>query len=87
MFFVDTVEAAGLDNRPCPAGGTTAAVVVDPPLDIDRLIAAAAARGVRITYVTETHVHNDYVSSGLEPAQLNGARRRPPREPVRRSAH
>jgi glyoxylase-like metal-dependent hydrolase (beta-lactamase superfamily II) len=50
--------------------------LVDPPRDIDRLIAAAAAaaRGVRIAYVAETHVHNDHVSGGLEPARLTGAR-------------
>lgn len=47
---------------------------MDPPRDIDRVIAAAAERGVRIVAVAETHVHNDYVTGGLELARLTGAR-------------
>ncbi|ARF52891.1 MBL fold metallo-hydrolase [Streptomyces gilvosporeus] len=73
MFFVDTLESAGLGNRSYLAGGARSAVVVDPPRDIDRVIAAAARRGVRIAYVAETHLHNDYVSGGLELARLTGA--------------
>lgn len=38
------------------------------------MIAAAARRGVRIAYVAETHLHNDYVSGGLELARVTGAR-------------
>ncbi|MFH8371001.1 rhodanese-like domain-containing protein [Streptomyces sp. NPDC018031] len=74
MFFVDTLETEGLGNRSYLAGGPGAAVVVDPPRDIDRVIAAAARRGVRIAYVAETHVHNDYVTGGLELARVTGAR-------------
>ncbi|MFD0369460.1 rhodanese-like domain-containing protein [Streptomyces sp. NPDC127114] len=73
MFFVDTVEVPGLGNRSYLAGGPTTAVVVDPPRDIDRVIAAAALRGVRISHVVETHVHNDYVSGGHELARITGA--------------
>ncbi|MEU7250779.1 MBL fold metallo-hydrolase [Streptomyces sp. NPDC045251] len=74
MFFVDVLETEGLGNRSYLAGGARAAVVVDPPRDIDRVIAEAARRGVRITAVAETHVHNDYVTGGLELARLTGAR-------------
>ncbi|MFD5328600.1 rhodanese-like domain-containing protein [Streptomyces sp. NPDC127092] len=73
MFFVDTVEVPGLGNRSYLAGGPATAVVVDPPRDIDRVIAAAALRGVRISHVVETHVHNDYVSGGHELARITGA--------------
>ncbi|MFI8231283.1 rhodanese-like domain-containing protein [Streptomyces sp. NPDC085900] len=73
MFFVDTIEVAGLGNRSYLAGGERTAVVVDPPRDIDRVIAAAARRGVRISHVVETHVHNDYVTGGLELARITGA--------------
>ncbi|MFI8890304.1 MBL fold metallo-hydrolase [Streptomyces paradoxus] len=73
MFFVDTLEFEGLGNRSYLAGGAAAAVVVDPPRDIDQVIAAAARRGVRIAYVAETHVHNDYVTGGLELARVTGA--------------
>ncbi|MCZ9351925.1 rhodanese-like domain-containing protein [Streptomyces mutabilis] len=74
MFFVDVLETEGLGNRSYLAGGARAAVVVDPPRDIDRVIAEAARRGVRITAVAETHVHNDYVTGGLELARLTAAR-------------
>ena len=73
MFFVDTIEVAGLGNRSYLAGGRLAAVAVDPPRDIDRVIAAAARRGVRISHVVETHLHNDYVTGGLQLARVTGA--------------
>ncbi|WP_128980322.1 MBL fold metallo-hydrolase [Streptomyces roseicoloratus] len=74
MFFVDTLEFEGLGNRSYVVGGRAAAVVIDPPRDIDQVIAAAARRGVRIAYVAETHVHNDYVTGGPELARVTGAR-------------
>ncbi|MFE0729563.1 MBL fold metallo-hydrolase [Streptomyces antibioticus] len=73
MFFVDTIEVPGLGNRSYLAGGERTAVVVDPPRDVDQVIAAAARRGVRISHVVETHVHNDYVTGGLELARIAGA--------------
>ncbi|MFF2191339.1 rhodanese-like domain-containing protein [Streptomyces sp. NPDC058157] len=73
MFFIDTIDTEGLGNRSYLAGGAAAAVAVDPPRDIDRVLEAAAARGVRISHVVETHVHNDYVTGGLDLARLTGA--------------
>ncbi|MGW2618316.1 rhodanese-like domain-containing protein [Streptomyces sp. NPDC001500] len=73
MFFVDTIEVPGLGNRSYLAGGERTAVAVDPPRDFDQVIAAAARRGVRIAQVVETHVHNDYVTGGLELARVTGA--------------
>ncbi|MBW1597773.1 rhodanese-like domain-containing protein [Streptomyces sp. JJ38] len=74
MYFVDTFETEGLGNRSYLAGGPGGAVAVDPPRDIERVLAAAARRGVRVVFVAETHVHNDYVTGGLELARLTGAR-------------
>ncbi|SDN07248.1 MBL fold metallo-hydrolase [Streptomyces wuyuanensis] len=73
MFFIDTIELEGLGNRSYLAGGERTAVAVDPPRDIDRVLAAAARRGVRISHVVETHIHNDYVTGGLELARMAGA--------------
>ncbi|MFI1150971.1 rhodanese-like domain-containing protein [Streptomyces sp. NPDC020817] len=73
MFFIDTIETEGLGNRSYLAGGAHTAVVVDPPRDIDRVLAAAAARGVRLSHVVETHVHNDYLTGGLDLARITGA--------------
>lgn len=73
MYFVGTLAITGLGNRAYLAGGDHAAVVIDPPRDIERVILAAARRGVRITHVAETHIHNDYVTGGLELARVTGA--------------
>ncbi|MDX3456359.1 MBL fold metallo-hydrolase [Streptomyces sp. ME02-8801-2C] len=73
MHFVDRIDMPGLGNRGYLAGGPRRAVVIDPPRDIDRVIEAAARRGVRVTHVVETHVHNDYVTGGLELARITGA--------------
>lgn len=73
MFFVEAIELEGLGNRSYLAGGRRAAVAVDPPRDIDGVLAAAARRGVAITHVVETHIHNDYVTGGLELARITGA--------------
>ncbi|MET9887365.1 MBL fold metallo-hydrolase [Streptomyces sp. NPDC006430] len=73
MFFIDTLAVEGLGNRSYLAGGAHTAVVVDPPRDIDQVLAVAARRGVRISHVVETHIHNDYVTGGLHLARVTGA--------------
>jgi hydroxyacylglutathione hydrolase len=49
------------------------AVVVDPQRDISRVLEEASRLNLSITHVLETHIHNDYVSGGLEMARLSGA--------------
>lgn len=49
------------------------AVVVDPRRDVDIYLDAARERGMRISHVVETHLHNDYVSGGRDLAALTGA--------------
>ncbi|MHC4846614.1 MAG: MBL fold metallo-hydrolase, partial [Planctomycetota bacterium] len=36
--------------------------IVDPRRDVDDYIAEAAARGLKIAHVIETHLHADFVS-------------------------
>ncbi|MGD9529525.1 MBL fold metallo-hydrolase [Pseudonocardia sp.] len=73
MTEVLTIETSSLGDRSYIAHDGETAVVVDPQRDIDRVLARAAEHGVRIAGVLETHVHNDYVSGGLELARATGA--------------
>jgi hydroxyacylglutathione hydrolase len=56
----------------CQATGE--ALVIDANRDVDQYLAAAAAEGLRITQVTETHIHADFVSGSRELAERAGAR-------------
>ncbi|MFI2650154.1 rhodanese-like domain-containing protein [Micromonospora fulviviridis] len=71
---VSVIATSSLGDRSYLASDGQVAIVVDPQRDIDRVTYLAGAEGVRITYVVETHVHNDYVSGGLELARVTGAR-------------
>jgi len=73
MIDVITIRTPSLGDRSYLATDGVAALVVDPQRDIDRVLAAAAARGVAVTHVFETHIHNDYLSGGLALAQVTGA--------------
>jgi glyoxylase-like metal-dependent hydrolase (beta-lactamase superfamily II)/rhodanese-related sulfurtransferase len=52
---------------------TGRAVVVDPQRDISQYLEDAAAHGLTITAVLETHFHADFVSGHLELAAATGA--------------
>jgi hydroxyacylglutathione hydrolase len=70
---VAAIDTPALGDRSYLAHDGEIAVVIDPQRDIDRVLALAAARGVRITHVFETHLHNDYVTGGLALALATGA--------------
>jgi hydroxyacylglutathione hydrolase len=53
---------------------TGEAVVVDANRDIEQYVTAAAEHRLRITHVTETHIHADYLSGSRELAATVGAR-------------
>ncbi len=55
----------------CAATGE--AIVIDPNRDVTQYLAAAARDHVRITHVTETHIHADFLSGARELAQAAGA--------------
>jgi len=73
MIEIVPIDTPSFGNRSYLAHDGSVAVVIDPQRDIDRVLAEAEARGVRITHVAETHIHNDYVTGGLALARTVGA--------------
>lgn len=54
-------------------GRTGRAIAVDPRRDTEELLAAAAAEGLAIELVVQTHFHADFLSGHLELAEVTGA--------------
>ncbi len=72
-MHVSIIETSGLGDRSYLVDHGDTAVVVDPQRDIDRVLALAEDRRVTISHVVETHIHNDYVTGGLELSRTVGA--------------
>jgi glyoxylase-like metal-dependent hydrolase (beta-lactamase superfamily II)/rhodanese-related sulfurtransferase len=73
MVQVEVLETSELGDRSYVAHDGTTAVVIDPQRDLDRLEKILADRGLAVAAVAETHIHNDYVTGGLELARRTGA--------------
>ncbi len=74
-MFVNQIQIESLGNSSYLLGSEEAKVgaVVDPVRDVDIYMREAEAKGVRILYSLETHVHNDFVSGSRELAARTGA--------------
>lgn len=70
---VTVVTTPELGDRTYVVDDGHCAVVIDPQRDINRVIDVVTARGVEVSHVLETHIHNDYVSGGLALATATGA--------------
>jgi hydroxyacylglutathione hydrolase len=53
---------------------TDEAIVIDANRDLQQYLDAAKVERLRITHVTETHIHADFVSGSRELAKVTGAR-------------
>ena len=53
---------------------TGEALVIDPLRDIEPYLAAARDEDLRITHVTETHIHADFLSGARDLVRQTGAR-------------
>ncbi|SEO70169.1 MBL fold metallo-hydrolase [Trujillonella endophytica] len=70
---IDIIETTGLGDRSYLVSAGGVGVVIDPQRDIDRVLALAEKRSVRIALVAESHLHNDYLTGGLELSRTVGA--------------
>lgn len=68
-----TIETPALGDRSYVLVSGGEAAVIDPQRDIDRVDTVLALQGARLSHVFETHLHNDYVTGGLELARRAGA--------------
>jgi glyoxylase-like metal-dependent hydrolase (beta-lactamase superfamily II)/rhodanese-related sulfurtransferase len=73
MIEIISLDTPSLGDRSYVATDGAVAIVVDPQRDYDRVLAVTGPRGLRITHVFETHIHNDYVTGGFRLAAAVGA--------------
>ncbi len=75
MLHVEQFVVEGLGHQSyCILDDTQGeAAVVDPRRDVDVYMQAVERRGLRITHILETHIHNDYISGARELAARTGA--------------
>ncbi len=73
MVEIATIKTPSLGDRSYLVTDGAVGLVVDPQRDIDRVLALTASRGIVVTHVFETHIHNDYLTGGLALARATGA--------------
>ena len=73
MHDIETLATDSLGDSSYLLTSGDEAALVDPQRDSWDLVESCARNGVRIRYVLETHVHNDYVSGALEVRAATGA--------------
>ena len=73
MVDIMTIQTPSLGDRSYLVTDGATALVVYPQRDIDRVLALTASRGIALTHVFETHIHNDYLTGGLALARATGA--------------
>ena len=71
-YFYDKALAQASYMVGCSETGE--ALIIDPSRDVTPYLEVARQEGLRITHVTETHIHADFVSGSRELAAKTGAR-------------
>ena len=73
MLKVEVIDTSELGDRSYVVHDGSTAVVIDPQRDIDRVQSVLSDLGLSVAAVAETHIHNDYLTGGLELARQTGA--------------
>lgn len=72
-MHVEVISTDELGDRSYVVTAGADAVVIDPQRDVERFEAAVDDLGATLRLVLETHMHNDYLTGGLELARRRGA--------------
>ncbi|MBE2270794.1 MAG: MBL fold metallo-hydrolase [Anaerolinea sp.] len=67
------IEGLGCASYLVGCEGAGVAAVIDPDRDVQKYLDTAAARGMTITHIIETHLHADHVSGNTDLADRTGA--------------
>lgn len=70
---IRTIRTEGLGDSTYVLVHDDVAIVVDPQRDIDRFEEVLDATGAQPRLIVETHLHNDYISGGLDLSRKTGA--------------
>ncbi len=70
QFFI---EGLGCASYLIGCEGAGVAAVIDPDRDVQKYLDSAAAHGLKITKIIETHLHADHVSGNTDLAERTGA--------------
>jgi len=67
------IDTPKLGDRSYLVHDGQSALIIDPQRDIDRFNDLLSSENVKLSAVAETHIHNDYVSGGLELSRQHNA--------------
>jgi hydroxyacylglutathione hydrolase len=70
---LERIEVPGLAHYSYLLSSGGRAAVIDPKRDVDTYVDYAAARGLKITHILETHIHADFASGARQLARATGA--------------
>ncbi len=72
-MFIQQFFVPGLAHSSYLLGGTASCAIIDPRRDVGIYLDAAAAMGMKITHILQTHLHADFVSGHLDLGEATGA--------------
>ncbi len=72
-MFIQQFFVSGLAHSSYLLGGAANCAIIDPRRDVGIYLDAAAAMGMKITHILQTHLHADFVSGHLDLAEATGA--------------
>lgn len=72
-MFIQQFFVPGLAHSSYLLGGAATCTIIDPRRDVGIYLDAAAAMGMKITHILQTHLHADFVSGHLDLAEATGA--------------